>query len=250
MCTAAIVRTKRPAGYFMVFNRDELTRRGLATPPRITRTPHGVRAVAPTDPDGGGTWIAASEHGEVFSLLNNYHDGHGHTPTEPIISRGAVVRWMVERPPHADLRQLFSNRRAVLEQIRPFHLIAIAAAGAANVWTWTGQRLESTELSVPTLLVSAGQHQPIVDRARRARLDAGLRGDVGWGAIAAALSAHQDTRGPGETCLHLSQVATVSQTVVAVSPTHVTMHYKAGSPCSTHEWHSTLLVRPPNPSVP
>ena len=58
------------AGYTLLFNRDELRTRGPEIAPSETRTDSGVRYVAPTDSDAGGTWIAANEHGVSVALLN------------------------------------------------------------------------------------------------------------------------------------------------------------------------------------
>lgn len=54
-------------------NRDELHSRGTASPPTV-RARDGVRVVAPIDADGGGTWIAANDHGLCVCLLNHYPD--------------------------------------------------------------------------------------------------------------------------------------------------------------------------------
>ena len=53
----------------MACNRDELLTRGAALAPSI-RLPGERRVTMPVDPDSGGTWIAASDAGLVFTLLN------------------------------------------------------------------------------------------------------------------------------------------------------------------------------------
>jgi hypothetical protein len=52
-----------------VCNRDELRTRRRADGPRVTDV-RDRRVVAPRDPDGGGTWIAVSDAGLAFVLLN------------------------------------------------------------------------------------------------------------------------------------------------------------------------------------
>ncbi len=60
------------AGYRLWFNRDELRSRGPEVPPRVEQTPEGMRYIAPSDSDAGGTWIAVNELGITVCLLNGY----------------------------------------------------------------------------------------------------------------------------------------------------------------------------------
>lgn len=77
-------------GFLLTTNRDEHTSRPAAIPPQ-TYPVNGQSAVYPTDPQGGGTWLAASET-QLVCLLN------GAFPTDkprlvglPKKSRGLVV---------------------------------------------------------------------------------------------------------------------------------------------------------------
>ena len=67
MCTVSIV--PRDDGFRLVSNRDERRSRPPAVPPRW-RTVGGVTVAYPLDPQGGGTWLAASAHGLVVALIN------------------------------------------------------------------------------------------------------------------------------------------------------------------------------------
>jgi hypothetical protein len=55
----------------LVASRDEQRSRPHALPPRRTRRER-LEVLAPVDPSGGGTWVAASSAGLVFVLLNEY----------------------------------------------------------------------------------------------------------------------------------------------------------------------------------
>ena len=69
MCT--VTWRAHAGGYDLFMNRDELSSRGPALPPSV-RERSGVRVVAPVDSDGGGSWVAANEHGLAVCLLNYY----------------------------------------------------------------------------------------------------------------------------------------------------------------------------------
>ena len=69
MCT--VTWRTRADGYDLFFNRDEHRARSTAQGPQTHSRP-GARVIAPVDPDGGGTWLAANEHGLSHCLLNYY----------------------------------------------------------------------------------------------------------------------------------------------------------------------------------
>ncbi|MEM6455145.1 MAG: NRDE family protein, partial [Acidobacteriota bacterium] len=92
MCTA----TWRAAdgGYRLLFNRDERRTRGRAHPPARHRAARdGTPYLAPTDPDGGGTWLLANAFGVTICLLNGYRLDHdaGPAPAGGWRSRGLLV---------------------------------------------------------------------------------------------------------------------------------------------------------------
>jgi hypothetical protein len=74
MCTLSVVRApfvEAPGDlrWRVMFNRDERITRGEARLPQACS--HGrLTGLYPVDPDGGGTWIAATSAGLVFALLN------------------------------------------------------------------------------------------------------------------------------------------------------------------------------------
>src|SRR5438045_8012571 len=82
MCTLSVISVPQarwprgPIGLRVVVSRDEQRERPAALAPRWRPLDqsHGLpgprRAIWPTDPRGGGTWIAAAESGLVLSILN------------------------------------------------------------------------------------------------------------------------------------------------------------------------------------
>jgi len=68
MCTVSVIPLGTDA-LRLACNRDELRTRAIALPPTI-QTFGERRAILPTDPDSGGTWIAVNDAGVVFTLLN------------------------------------------------------------------------------------------------------------------------------------------------------------------------------------
>lgn len=67
MCTVSVVAA--PDRLRVMVNRDERHMRPEAHPPTVMRTGAGL-ALLPLDPQGGGTWIAATSAGLVFAVLN------------------------------------------------------------------------------------------------------------------------------------------------------------------------------------
>ena len=79
--------------------------------------------LAPLDGDFGGTWIAVSEHGISFGLLNRYQDAPVAVPEEPR-SRGLLIPELIDA---TDLMSVAGRLESIdRSRYRPFTLIAIA----------------------------------------------------------------------------------------------------------------------------
>jgi len=245
MCTAALVPTPSSSGFFVVFNRDELTSRSAAEPPRAYTSASGATVVAPRDPDGGGTWIAATNRGEAFGLLNNYRDAERFIPVAPPVSRGVVIAWMTDRAESESLADVFAQREAELPHVRPFRLLALGTTGVdtADEWTWTGVSLLHKAIEVPSVAISSGTKQAQAQAARAGAMTDVVVVDGPWAAVAQRMSEHVPEPGPTAVCMHRRGAQTVSQTVVEVNADEVVMRYKAGAPCVTPEWNETRLLR-------
>ena len=94
-------------GLEVFFNRDELKTRSRAEPPRTHVSPNGTRFLAPIDPDAGGTWMLANEHGVVICLLNRWHEEEGQSFQK---SRGLIVTELADCKSPAALEETLSNK--------------------------------------------------------------------------------------------------------------------------------------------
>jgi hypothetical protein len=228
MCTVTIIPL--PTGGFRVAcNRDESRTRVAALPPLLSWA-DDVRAMMPIDPLAGGTWIAATDRGIVFALLN-YNATVPACRQMPVASRGSVIPFLVESRDLAEALGRVGLLRA--GRFGPFRLLIIAASGVAEFISdgATIDRRESPhDLRTPLLFTSSGLGDDVVEPPRRALFDATLGRDT--------TAESQDTfhrhRWPDRphlgVCMSRQDARTVSYTTVKVRPTCATMHYWPTSP--------------------
>ncbi|HXU33443.1 MAG TPA: NRDE family protein [Thermoanaerobaculia bacterium] len=230
MCTASWLIG--PDGYHLLFNRDELRTRPIALPPRRGER-NGMRYLAPVDPQGGGTWIAANEAGLCLFLLNRRPD---RPPREPQASRGLIPLELID----ASEVEEVARRAAALDfsRHRPFTLGAIAPGTPPVVFAWTGDALESATASPPLVSSSVGDESLFAER--RATYPSGpltLR----------KLLAYQRSHGSGKSaasvCMHREDAQTVSFSRVRVNGRQVRLGYAPGSPCERAPMRWLALAR-------
>ena len=151
MCTVTVIPT--PSGPRLVHSRDEQRARGQALPPVSQQLPSGRRAVWPTDPDGGGTWIAARADGLVLAVLNRNIPPNGRP--RPSRSRGGLIPGLIDAAHAAEaMDQLMGQDLAGLA---PFRILALDPDGAARLATWDGLTLDrAAVLEPPFCLASSG----------------------------------------------------------------------------------------------
>lgn len=163
MCTVSLLRapwagapsSSEVPSWRLVFNRDERRTRRPALPPAVGRY-GSVRAAHPVDPDGSGTWVAASAAGLVFALLNET-DGPEGTMSGPPVSRGLVIpallasRCLAEAEDrlsgypadvHRGFRVLVASDRAVLEAVHSGDGLTIRRHGPASRLMRTSSSLD------------------------------------------------------------------------------------------------------------
>src|SRR3954452_13617046 len=127
MCTISWVH--EPGGYHLLCNRDEKRTRGIAEPPRLIQ--RGVSYIAPTDADGGGTWIAVNEYGLALCLLN----GQARAAER---SRGFVIPELIWARSIDDCSFLLTQLD--LTAFAGFTLLMLEPGSPAVVATWDGER--------------------------------------------------------------------------------------------------------------
>ena len=235
MCTVAFVPL--PAGgYLLGHNRDERAARPAGEAPRLLQTPR-CRALAPRDPEGGGTWIALNAHGVTVCVLNAAEARPERLPDKPR-SRGLIVRDLACVHGIDEARLWLEEAREVLAWTRAFHLVAAepgprSATARVARFRWDGLEADWETGEGPGLFVSSLLQPVEVERERSARWRArAAAGPLDGEALAAFLAGHDPARGPLSVCMHRHDAGTVSRTLVEVTRKGATMRYWPGPPCT------------------
>jgi hypothetical protein len=236
-----------PGGFDLMCNRDENRTRRRAMPPTV-RELRGVRFIAPTDGDFGGTWVGANEFGIAVSLLNRYEAGAVAGGDE--ISRGLLVLDLMDAQSRLAVRERLGA--IVLSRFRPFTLVALAPGEPALVAKWTGRTClfeYDGEYSMP--LVSSAVDGAAVEAWRRgllvgepARVD-----DLASEDLDAFHRSHDPSAGSYSVCMHRDDAETVSLSHVSVRADSVRISYTDGAPCVGTLVEPVMLERAPLASV-
>lgn len=246
MCTVTWLR--RPAGYEVFFNRDELKTRPPALPPSLVDRA-GVATLAPVDGEAGGAWIGANEFGVSLCLLNSYDVSAGAPPAWPI-SRGLLlVSLLTAATPDEVAARLHQQGLAAYQA---FLLLIFALDQPVWLFTWNRQLLQWRELAESDLPLSTSSFSgPEVVAQRRACFHQyqGLAGGLSAEMLRAFHASHVPAAGAFSVCMHRAEAHTVSFSHLAVTSGVVRFHYQPGSPCSgVPALACELPVRPPRPS--
>ncbi len=227
MCTVSW--TPIVDGYALYFNRDERKTRGVGAPP-VLRQQAGVSFAAPIDPDAGGTWIGVNDRGVTICLLNRYGD----TPLDPPgprPSRGLLVlELLVARAAALAIERV---ERRPLDELLPFTICAVDAAGVVHLADWTGSELLVTATTRPGLVrTSSGSDQRQAEVLRVAALDRLAGGATVTADLLGRLHrSHFPERGPFSVCMHRDEAETQSLSIIQVGAAEAVLDYAAGSPC-------------------
>lgn len=228
MCTATWLI--EPDGYQLFFNRDESVRRGRALAPELLSL-GGVRALAPLDPDAGGTWLGVNEWGLCLGLLNGWQ---ARPASGRERSRGLLVR------EHLDARTAdeLASRLAAAElgAYRAFSLLVLEPGRNARVHHWNGERLEQGVPDLPLCSSSLDGTRARSERRRsfeRLSAEGGPGGPLQAGLLERFQSSHLPERGPWSPCMHREDARTVSASRVQLGPEGVVFRYADGAPCET-----------------
>lgn len=210
-------------------NRDEQRSRPAAERPSEWVTPNGTRFLAPRDPLGGGSWVAANEHGVALCLVNHYQ------AAEPggssLLSRGTVI---VDLADGRDLGQVESLATELeLERLRGFRVLALHPEESPLLFSWDGAEAACERGSmVAPPLISSSVTLPEVEVARRAAYRVAV--EEHGGETSAALQAFHASRspepGPLAVAMSRQDACTVSHTRVRIDTDTVEMEYAEGPP--------------------
>lgn len=154
MCTLTLIPLAG-AGVRLVTNRDESRSRAPGLPPTIRSVSASVRAAYPVDGDAGGAWVAATDRGLLFALLNANLSPAPPLPKPPeLVSRGSVIPRLVDAE---DLEEATSRLEGLaLSRLAPFRLL-IADSESVRVASWNRDSLEQARYPLgPMCMASSG----------------------------------------------------------------------------------------------
>lgn len=230
MCTVTWVH--EDDGYHLLCNRDEKKTRAVALGPRVS-TRDGVRFIAPTDGEFGGTWISSNEFGISVCLLNDagLTDAPRCLSAAPSASRGLILPPLMASESLLEVCERLS--KSDLTAFAPFTAAVLEPRQDAAVveWTGTGKNvLFSADGYVP---LASSSFDPDGVRARRraeflrlqssGRLDAVLLHKFHEG--------HGSRRDAYSPCMHRPDAETVSFSWIKVTSEEVDFFYSPAAPC-------------------
>ena len=242
MCTVSFIARQR--GYLLAMNRDEQLARAKGLPPEIISRA-GRRIVRPSEP-GGGTWIALNDAGVTFALINWYAVA-ARVKASPV-SRGEVVNSVSAEFLAASASEILSQ--LPLQRMNPFRLIGFfPATQKVFEWRWDLKRFICQPHPWRTQqFISSGFDELAAQRIRSETFRQARRqtsaGSLDW--LRRLHRSHAPEPGPGATCMHRADAATVSCTTVQVSRGATVMWHQLGRPClvAKKSW-SRIRLPPP-----
>lgn len=169
MCTVTIIPLDHPStprglrgGLRLVTNRDESRNRPTAERPAIVEA-HGVRALYPIDPQGGGTWVGVNDQRVIMSILNYNPRPHAElakTYPNNLISRGNIIPTLIDA---SSSDEAIARLRATdLSRFAHFRLVIADLEGVALLaWDRASLRIEEFERE-PVCVVSSGLGDDVV----------------------------------------------------------------------------------------
>lgn len=252
MCTLTIVPGCMEAGagvdFRLAFNRDEERTRQPARSP--TMEVHGNRkAILPRDPEGGGTWIAVTEVGLAFALLNVNPPGQS-SASPGGLSRGAVIPALLSADSIESVADMLPA--TAHEILRPFRLIVtdgrtwFEALGRLGTVTCTAH-----VLGEPIMRSSSGLGDDMVEAPRRSLFESMFKGMDG--SIESIQDEYHASRIPDhdEQSVDMSRddARTVSTAVITATATEVVMVYAPGAPRENVAGSRYVLERSHLPGV-
>jgi hypothetical protein len=195
----------------------------------------------PSEPNGG-TWIALTEKGVSFALIN-WYSLQDRTKTHAI-SRGIVIPSVASKESPDFVKVALS--KLPLSQVNPFRLVGIfPSSQEITEWRWDLKRLTRKRHKWRSQQwISSGFDELQAQRERgrtfRQELQQKSAGTVRW--LRRLHSSHTPHPGPFSTCMHRADAATVSYTQIVVSDRKAEMQYVVNSLCSQNTGQNLASV--------
>ena len=231
MCTLTILPRSTAGstshGARIAFNRDELRVRAPGTDPAHEQHGNCV-ALLPRDPDGGGTWLAATDRGLVFTLLNI-------NPPQAVptggASRGSIIPGALNAGSLAEVEELLPGLSASVG--RPFRLVVTDGTSLLEAIGGSGSvEFRRRLLDRPFMRCSSGVGDAVVEPLRSEVFDRLFA--PGVADPVAAQEAFHRHRFPGhEACsidMSRDDACTVSWTVIELGSHSTRMIHHPGAP--------------------
>lgn len=228
MCTVSLISVDDTLR--LICNRDELRSRPPALPPTVI-SHRGVRAIMPVDPESGGTWVAATEAGLAFALLNVNAQAEATGTCSPegdhpaARSRGEIVPQLLAC---RSVEEVVSAATAIdRSAYRPFRLIVASRGLAINVAPGN-QAVGRWPLTSPLMFTSSGLGDTLVEAPRQALFQRMVRHGADLAERQNRFHLHRWRARPHLSVLmSRADACTVSRTIVEVGPGHVLLTYFA-----------------------
>ncbi|MGC9451483.1 MAG: NRDE family protein [Oceanipulchritudo sp.] len=220
MCTLAW--GKRGNGVWICFNRDEQRSRPSAEPPQVHGEGENACLYA-RDPEGGGTWLAASTAGYLVGLLNHYPGGERGDPAGTR-SRGLLVKELAGLGDPVEACRRIGDKD--LRPYRPFRIFFLSIDRMVG-FVWDGQRLAFA--GEEGRFWTSSSHQPgeVADWRRRYwRKRTGGR-DLGPARSALFLRDRHPRKPAFGLTMDREDARTVSQAVVLLEPHSISYTYRS-----------------------
>jgi Transport and Golgi organisation 2 len=238
MCTVSWVH--QPGGYHLLCNRDEKRTRGAGLAPQEWIR-GGVRYIAPTDVDFGGTWIAVNELGLSVCLLNR---AVATGSVAGMRSRGLLLRELAWAPSAAEC--LLWLKQLDLRSFAGFTLLVLEPDTPAALAEWDGEQLVVDPAGNGHIPLTSSSYDP--DGVRRSRLNAFARYvDAAKQIDPADLYRFHASHGPSpdaySPCMHRADAETVSFSWVTVTRDEIRFLYSPASPCQWSASEQRIVSR-------
>jgi hypothetical protein len=237
MCTVTFTPT--PDGYYLAMNRDERIARGPSGPPEVIQY-GSTAAIYPRDVEGG-TWIAANSGGITFAVLNWNTGGVMQPKTR---SRGCVIPALINAVSARKAKEELNNFQ--LEGILSFRLVGLfPAEKEITEWRWNQNSLEhelsgwcsrqwcSSSLSDTQATLRRGLAYAHAEHESD-------KGSLVW--LRRLHASHDQEEGRFSTCVHRTDVKTLSYAELICTTDAVVLNYLAGSPCSANQAMQSVSI--------
>lgn len=223
MCTLSLVPAQGERGWRVMMNRDERRTHPAAWPP-MTEEVGGTAIVRPVDSQALGTWIAATEHGLAYAVMNACQ-AESLLPRTTAISRGTIIPAVGACDEPADAIGLV--RALPLSSMAPFRLVVTSGLEIASArWDGRDLRCAIAPFMRPLLFASSSLGDRQVQRPREELFEHLLRQERDPWRAQDRLHVHAwpDRR---HLSVNMSRIGacTVSCTTVVVTETSVELRY-------------------------